>query len=309
MLYSFVYQPYALRRKYGKYPNVVMSKKYTPLLGEYSVIRELAKQNKYQGYFAIEDSLNNPQADFRLTFSGKIPYFMVTSSKSLDEFKKLVPKDIDRWDYTIKSFGRMSIGSLDQLRSNSEWRKRRDAIMKTIGINFSSRFIPLMLSKIKKAADNWKVEEFIDFGTEMKNVTFEIITEILFGRDIKDKIGLHDYKDFNGKVTQKDFQDYFLTLTKDTIRAKNQLHSIMFPFLVHNNLFKPNNIVQENVVRLWDFLNKFLSENKDDNSVFSRVSSSDPSIDRDFLMKDMILYYFAGHDTSSHGISSIIFHV
>ena len=43
--------------------------------------------------------------------------------------------------------------------------------------------------------------------------------------------------------------------------------------------------------------------------MFSRVLAADPSVDKDLLMKDMIIFYFAGHDTSSHGIFSIIFYM
>jgi len=83
------------------------------------------------------------------------------------------------------------------------------------------------------------------------------------------------------KLRNKDFQDFFLTLTKDTIKAKNKLLSIMFPFLIYNNLFRPNNIVHENCKTLWKILGKFLEENIDDDSVYSRVLAQDTSIDKD----------------------------
>lgn len=260
MAYIFIWQSYAIRRKYKQYKNIVMSKSYQPFLGEHAVIRKLIRENKYVGYYQMEDIMNNPDCDIRLTFSGKQPYFHLTSVSALNDFKSLVPEKIDRWDYAKKNFGRMSIGSLDQRRSDNNWKQRREAIMKTIGINFASKFIPLMLDKIEKVSNAWEVGEWIEFNEEMRTVTFEIITDILFGKGIKQKIGKLRYKDFKGEVVEKDLQEFFLTLTKDTFAATTKIQSILFPFLIHNNLFYPNNIVHENVETLWAKVREFLEK-------------------------------------------------
>lgn len=46
---------------------------------------------------------------------------------------------------------------------------------------------------------------------------------------------------------------------------------------------------------------------KDHESVYSQVLEKEPSIDKELLMRDMIIFYFAGHDTSSHAISSLVY--
>jgi cytochrome P450 len=278
-------------------------------------MKKLARENKYVLYYHMETHKrrNNDQTkedfDIRLTVSGKQPYFMLWSVKALEEFKNLMPNKIDRWDYAKKNFGRMCYDSLDQRPSDNEWKRRRDAIMKTIGLNFASKYIPLMLKKMSKYSGIWKEGEWIDFGKEIKCVTFEIITEILFGQEVKDKIGKIRYKDFNGKVTEKDLQDFFMTLSIDTFKAASSIKSVMFPFLIHNNWLAPNNIVHENWQILWTKLRSFLSTPSQDGhkSVYAQVLEMDKSIDKELLMKDMILFYFAGHDTSSHALSSLLY--
>ncbi|CAI2366632.1 unnamed protein product [Moneuplotes crassus] len=305
-LNAFVVQPWLFKRRYRKFRNVVMSQS-TSLFGEYEVVERMKKENKFMSYYLMEDGVKNSEMDIRVVFSGKQPYFLLTSCRAFKEFRDLCPKDIDRWDHSSKSFGRMCVGSLDQIRSNQDWKQRRDAIMKVIGINFSSRFIPLMIRKIKENTNAWKQNEEIDLSKEMQSTTFAIITEILFGIDIKQKIGLIDYKDFKGKVHQINFEQYITTLSKDCFKAKSHPLSILFPFMVHRNLLRPNNIVGENCQNLWRVLSGYLEQNKDDDSVYYRVLANNSSFDKDLLMRDMILFYFAGHDTSSHAISSCIF--
>lgn len=309
MLYAFVWEPYSIRKKYSKYQNVAMSKKYQPFLGEHAELKELIKQDKYQGYWQIQASLDNPNCDIRLTFSGKQPYFMLNSPKALEEFKALQPGKIDRWGHHQKSFGRMALGSFDQNKSDASWKERRDAFTRAIGINFASQYIPLMIEKVNKEFKKWKEEETIMFDHSMKTITFEIITDILFGKEIKQKVGTLKYKHFDGKMKDMDLQEFFVTLTTDCFKATKLVPSILFPFLIYHNLFNPNNIIHENIQVLWKTLRKFLDNNEDPKSIYSQVLAKDNSLDKDMLMKDMITLYFAGHDTSSHAISSLMYYL
>ena len=72
--------------------------------------------------------------------------------------------------------------------------------MRTMGINYASKFIPMMIEKFDKVSKNWKEGKWIFFFDEMKVITFEIISSILFGGDIIEKIGLLKYKWTNGSV-------------------------------------------------------------------------------------------------------------
>ena len=287
-LYTFIWVPIFLRRKYSKYPNVAMSESFRPFLGEHAVVKQMESENKYRMYFQMETTLKNPKADVRLTISGKQPYFMLTSSQAVSEFKSLVLDKIDRWDYTKKNFGRMSIGSLDQRRSDKEWKKRRDSIMRTIGINFASKYIPMMIQKVQQYSKDWKEDQYVDFDKCTKGITFEIITDILFGKEILHKIGMIPYKQQDDTIVNKDLQDFFMTLTRDCFSAPTKIHCVMFPFLIHNNWLKPNNVIYQNIQTLWKVLREFLDGNEEQDihkSVYAQVLEKDNSFDRDLLMK------------------------
>lgn len=172
-----------------------------------------------------------------------------------------------------KHVGRAMIGSLDQIRSNKDWKTRRDSIMRTIGINFSSKYIPLMLDKIKKYSDKWDIGKQIDMQVEMKHVTFEIITEILFGRNITENIGQVRYKSFKGEVSELNFMKFLTTLFQDTMIAKSKIQSVMFPVLIYKNLFRPNNIVYENICTFRKIIREYLETHQDENSVSAQTKN------------------------------------
>jgi cytochrome P450 len=181
--------------------------------------------------------------------------------------------------------------------------------MKTIGISSASKYIPLMIEKCRKYSDKWAEGETIDFSEEMKGVTFEIIADILFGENVTEKIGNIKYKKLDGTFVEKDLQEFFMTLTRDTFSAPTKILSIMFPILLKKNWFSPNNVIYENIQNLWKTLRSYFDSLKDDRSVYSQVLAMDSSIDKELLMRDMILFYFAGHDTSSRAISSLVYFV
>lgn len=102
----------------------------------------------------------------------------------MKEFLTLYPAKIDRFNYTKKSLGRIFPGSLDSLLSTDGWKKRREAMMKTIGIHYSSRYIPLMIEKFEKESNTWKVNEYFNLLQALKNITFDVMSHILYGKGI-----------------------------------------------------------------------------------------------------------------------------
>ena len=286
-----------------------MSDNYQPFLGEHSTLREWIKNNKYQIYYLMDASLRHKDWDIRLTFSGKNPYFFFNSVQAWEEFKNLFPDKIDRWDYVKKAAGRVSIGSLDQRKTDSEWKTRRDAIMRTMGINYASKFIPMMIEKFDKVSKNWKEGEWIFFFDEMKAITFEIISSILFGEDIIEKIGLLKYKWTDGSVSDLNLEGYLIKIQDDWNAATRTIHTIMFPFLINYNLTHPHNIIHDNIMQLWKVLQDFLDHSDDKKSVYSQILEAKPEIDKISLMKDMIFFFFAGHDTTSRNLATLMFNL
>ena len=70
------------------------------------------------------------------------------------------------------------------MQSNKRWDERRKAILKTIGINFASKYIPMMIKIVDEWIDEVSIGADLDLSFELNKITFRIITKILFGRDI-----------------------------------------------------------------------------------------------------------------------------
>ena len=181
--------------------------------------------------------------------------------------------------------------------------------MRTMGINYASKFIPMMIEKFDKVSKNWKEGEWIFFFDEMKAITFEIISSIFFGEDIIEKIGLLKYKWTDGSVSDLNLEGYLIKIQDDWNAATRTIHTIMFPFLINYNLTHPHNIIHDNIMQLWKVLQDFLDHSDDKKSVYSQILEAKPEIDKISLMKDMIFFFFAGHDTTSRNLAILMFNL
>ena len=96
-VYSFIYKPWRARLKYSKYPNVTMTEKYYPMLGEIKLLNENSAQNKPVLHHYYKDSnKKGDKIDLRLTQFGAFHRIEAISPKAIDEFEKLIPHKIDR---------------------------------------------------------------------------------------------------------------------------------------------------------------------------------------------------------------------
>lgn len=309
IVYSYIIKPYYIRYKYAKYPNVAMSKHFQPFIGEHQLLRDNIRKNRYPFYFTIETSLENPDYDIRLTFTGTTPLYYLCSAKALKQFISLSPTKIDRFDYMSKSIGRVNPGSLDQLQTTSEWKKRREFMMKSIGVHFASRYMPLMIEKFEEESNKWKLNEWFDLLLSMRNVTFGVITQILFGKGIIEKFGSHDYTELSGTTVKKNLQQFFTSAVIDCTKNTKYTINILFPALIKANMFHPNNVTHKNIKTLWREMARVLNEIDDQNSVYSQMLVNDPGVDRTKLLYDLLFFYFAAHDTTSHSVCCCYYYI
>ena len=182
--YEFVYLPWKVRQKYKIFPNVAMEKKFVPVLGDIKRIEEYVKENKYKLQHFIDIPIEHPDNDFYINQLGPYTIFEVVSTKSQDEFEQLIPIKIDRHNCIGFPLSNMGAGAFPLIESNKNWNERRTTVMKTIGINQASKFIPMMIDIADEWIANIKKNEIIDLIIETKRITFRIISKILFGTDI-----------------------------------------------------------------------------------------------------------------------------
>lgn len=74
--YNYIIKPLYLRHKYSKFSNVVMSEHFHPL-GDHPLVKENLKKKRFPFYFYIQASLENPNYDIRIAFSGPTPLFVL----------------------------------------------------------------------------------------------------------------------------------------------------------------------------------------------------------------------------------------
>lgn len=260
-----------IRYRYSKHKNVIMSPKFSPFIGERYLVKKYEKEGKYRLWYAMQTSLEHPDSDIRIIFSGPNPIYLLTSTQAFEEFHNLVPSKIDRWGHQIKHFGRMAAGAVDQIKSSPSWKYRRDTILHTIGINVASRYIPMVLSKLDILSLSWKVGEYINFTHEVTSLTFDIITIILFGKDIRAKIGKMEYIKINGETIQIDLMHYFHELVEDLEVTSFMLINRVLPFLEKYELTTTHKALQLNIENLWGTLLRFLDNSDDKESVYYRI--------------------------------------
>jgi len=167
----------------------------------------------------------------------------------------------------------MAAGAVDQIRSSPNWKKRRDTILHTIGINVVSRYIPMILERLDVLSESWQINQWINFTHEITSLTFDIITMILFGKDIRTKIGLIEYTKTNGEIINIDLMHYFHELVEDLEVTSFMLINRVFPFLEKYELTIAHKALKKNVEQLWKILEDFLNNSEDKESVYHKIIS------------------------------------
>ena len=305
LAYIYLISPLFAIRRYRKYENVYINEKFIPVVGEGAMYREDLKNGKASYYHQIEFANKMKGLDLKLAvFADRISFYLL-SNQALQEFQNLSPEFIDRSDFSRGPLGKVFAGSFGHDRSNEMWKKRRDIFMKEIGINFSSRFIPLMIEATAERAKIWKSGQNYEMLSEMADITFTIISKILFGESVIQKIDKGRYKDLKtGEVTYLPFNEMYTKVSNDSNSIRYTMKSFIFPCLRRHDISHPYNVIKRNINELWRIIGDYLITSKDEDSVYARVMKTG-EISQKHAIQDIIGFLFAGHETSSHSISTI----
>ena len=161
-----------------------MNPEFNPVVGDLISVLKNEKENKFRNQESIDWALFMPDSDFIFAQLGPQSFIYVCSKKALDEFEKYIPEAIDRHNHEGLLLANFSPKAMSLLPSNKSWDERRKHILKIIGINFASKYIPMM----NQIVDDWikevKIGENYDLTGEINKITFRIIAKMLFGRDI-----------------------------------------------------------------------------------------------------------------------------
>jgi len=149
----FLLRPYKKRRYFKRFSqNVGLSPRFYPLLGDFKFLNdEYISKGKFIGHFLRDIAFEKPFKKFFFAVLGMDDILFVNDVSLFSDFQKLVPIHLDREPIDGTSFGRVGgTGGLGQDKSTELWKKRRMMMMKTIGVNHASRFIPIFARHCQK---------------------------------------------------------------------------------------------------------------------------------------------------------------
>ena len=216
-IYVFVVNPFLVRRKYAKYPNVKQSKDFQFMKGDLYEIIENENKGAFRYWHYAEMALEDNPPDLYLKFSGPRPILLMFSPKAIREFAKLVPSKIDRNDYFLDRYlGKMFYGSLASSKSTERWKLRRDTSMKMLGINFASRYIQLLVENVKEGISKLEVGKEINFTSAFTDIEFDFTCKLLFGKDFGQLISKIPFKTADGTFEEIGMGECIYRLLLDT---------------------------------------------------------------------------------------------
>lgn len=176
-----------------------------------------------------------------------------------------------------------------------------------MGLNFASQYIPMMIEQIDKHLDQLELDKPINLNLELGKISFKIITMILFGRDIQEKMEKLTYVSPHDHSTKSiDFEEFFSIYGNDEISAYLSPKHTFLPFLTSANLIEPYKSNARNKAELMEKLTDFCNKTEDTESVFSKLKELG-EYTNDKIMDDIVLLLFAGFDTTSHAIGSTMY--
>ena len=188
-----------------------MTHKFYPLLGDFAVAEELVNQNKFMCYNYKAQSIEKV-GDVWLCFFGSDHVFYMHSAQAIQELYDNIPKNIDRGQLMLLFISKLSQNGIEVSPSSENWKERRTTFTKLIGINHSSKYIPIMVSQMQEMKDNLKKEDYIDFSTESSRILFTIISKIIFGKDLSNNIGFMDFTTLDGTIERMAIDKFFVRI-------------------------------------------------------------------------------------------------
>ena len=313
LVYSLVVRPYMARKKYSKYSNVTMVDKFYPVLGEAKLFEDNMKLNKPRLHHQYLDSASKGSSiDLRLTQFGPIQKIDICSVKAINEFEKLVPSKIDRGGDNGSAVTRLVAGTFSFLQSKKQWDLRRKYMSKILAINYCSKYIGMMLQTVDKHIDQLKVGDLVNFSQIVKNTSLMIMCKILFGEDIEDNMptGLYiDPETF--EQSHMRFDEMYPKVTADEFRYYTGFVANFFPTLAYNNLINPHKTSRKNIDECTRIIREFCQKSTDKDSVYNLLKSYNSSgkdmISEEEHIMDVMVMLFAGFDTSSYAIISLLY--
>ena len=206
---KLIIRPNLVRKHFQKYPNVWTNHSPSLLAGDWPLFnqRYISKGTSFLDVWG-DAFLENPRNDFVFTSVALFTRLFPSSPEAINETLKVIPNQVDR-GIGIKDVARVFPTSIFWHQSNQNWKCKREAIGRAIQFNKASQYKQLMLETVRERASSWSSRGPIEFMKEATHLTFDVITKIIFGRDI-DLGTTVPYRNMDGSFSELSLRDMFM---------------------------------------------------------------------------------------------------
>lgn len=235
LCYWFILRPYKKRMYFKRFDRYVgLTPKFIPFLGDFYYLKtQFLDKGKFIGRFLRDLAFEYGKKPAFFACLGMDDMLFINDVDMFTDLQKLVPDYLDREPIDTTGFGRVGgTGGLGQSQTSEYWINRRAIMSKTIGINFSSRFIPIFIKHCTKELQNLKVGQTVNISEYANIMSFEIICEILFGCDTRDKLDKVNYTNNDGNVSKINLYECLMKISHDCSFAQMYTLNLLFPWLV-----------------------------------------------------------------------------
>mmetsp|Transcript_2220 Transcript_2220/g.2875 ORF Transcript_2220/g.2875 Transcript_2220/m.2875 type:complete len:200 (-) Transcript_2220:255-854(-) len=131
---------------------------------------------------------------------------------------------------------------------------------------------------------------------------------MLFGRDSHKMSEFTYLSPKDGSTSKIPFEDFFFLYMRDEFDAYLNFTGHLVPLLARFKLINPYKTNAINNHELYRSVRVFLAQSEDDQSVYRKILDSN-KFDPEDVLKDTIVLLFAGFDTTTHGITSMLYYL
>ena len=177
--------------------------------------------------------------------------------------------------------------------------KENKELVKIIGTNHISRYIPLMIDATDKCLKSIKRDEQINISFEVTKIIFRIIAKIIFGADVDWMPPIQYTSPKTGETSKLPLEEFYFRYAQDEFDGYMSSKGVLLPLFAKYNLIEPYKSNYKNNRSLLNSIRDFLATTKDSESVYKRVEALG-KFSYEAILNDMVMLLFGGFDTTSH---------
>jgi cytochrome P450 len=307
-IYDFIVVPLYKKWQFQKYPNVMVSKRFIPLFGDFlEFAQNIEKGKAYYDHIRYE-AKEMVNYDLRVVFEGNSVAVKAVSLQARKELQSLIPNKIDRFPF-YKGFARIILDSCVMKRSTKGNMERLKLFLNELSMKSSSKYLPTMVLAIQNVMSHWKQDKTIGAVLQMNEYTFAAFNMVLFGKNIDTMTGkMIPYHMRDGSIKDMSFKDTFFEIVHDHIVSFLHPATSLAPFLSKYNLINPFKRDHHNLNQFKAYIKEMISKTDDENSICRRILAKS-KIDKNDLVGDFVGFIFAGAETASHCLTVALYHL